>query len=328
MILIRNDWRKERAVPGLRSSGAGLLAIVCVLIGLCPGGALAADAGPNICGKTTGQLLKACRLEASDDYRVGVAICFNLSDGQASEACKIAAREARSEALAECRDVREARAEVCADFGPGPYDPVIAPANFVSKITNPYAPFTPGMWWEYEKQTEEGLERIRVEVLNKRRKILGVTVTTLRDTVTLNGEVIEDTIDWLAEDRAGNVWYFGEISKNFEDGLLASLDGSWEAGKDGAKPGFWVKAKPRKGELYRQEYALNNEAEDMVEVLDLDAQEIVPFANGRPVLKTRDFTPLSPEAEENKFYVPGIGFVSEVDLETGETLELVDCSLC
>ena len=217
---------------------------------------------------------------------------------------------------------------MCEGVGQGSYDPVIDPANFVSKITNRYAPFRPGAWWEYEKQTEEGLERIRVEVLKKRREILGVGVTTLRDRVWVDGVLIEDTIDWLAQDKAGNVWYFGEISKNFEDGLLASLDGSWEAGKDGAKPGFWVKRAPQVGEFYRQEYALDNEAEDIVEVLDLDAQETVPFANGRRVLKTRDFTPLEPDAEENKFYVPGIGFVSEVDLETGETLELVDCSLC
>lgn len=319
MIVTQNNWREERAV---------LLAAACALIGLCPRGALAVDEVPNICAKTTGQLFKACRLEARDDYRVGTAICLNLSDGQASEDCKIAASEARSEALAECRDIREARDQVCADLGPGPYDPVIDPANFVSEIDNPYAPFKPGTWWEYRKKGDEGVERIRVEVLNKGREILGVTVTTLRDTVTLDGVVIEDTIDWLAEDRAGNVWYFGEISKNFEDGLLASLDGSWEAGEDGAKPGFWVKAAPQVGELYRQEYALNNEAEDVVEVLDLDAQEIVPFANGHPVLKTRDFTPLSPGAEEFKFYVPGIGFVLEVDPETGERLELVDCSLC
>ena len=165
-------------------------------------------------------------------------------------------------------------------------------------------------------------------MLNKRREILGVGVTTVRDRVWLDGVLTEDTIDWLAEDSAGNVWYFGENSKSFEDGLLVSLDGSWEAGKDGGKPGFWVKAAPRVGEFYRQEYALNNEAEDVVEVLDLDAQETLPFANGNPVLKTRDFTPLSPGGEENKFYVPGIGLVLEVDPETGERLELVDCSRC
>ncbi|MGH8614728.1 MAG: hypothetical protein ACREYF_22540 [Gammaproteobacteria bacterium] len=318
MISTGNEWREERTV---------LLAVVCAVIGLCPGQALAADEGPNICGKTTRQLLKACRLQADDDARVGTAICLNLSDGQASEDCKIATQEARSEALAKCRDVREARDEVCADFGPGPYDPVIDPANFVSEITNPYAPFRPGAFWEYKKQTAEGLEEIRVEVLDETREILGVTVTTLRDTVTLAGEVIEDTIDWVAQDVDGNVWYFGEISKNFEDGLLANLDGSFEAGKDGAKPGILIKARPQVGEVYRIEYALSNEAEDIAEVLSLDATDTdVPFSEegSGPVLKTLDTTPLSPVAEEHKYYVPGIGFVLEVDPETGERLELVD----
>ncbi|MGH8473396.1 MAG: hypothetical protein ACREVJ_13280, partial [Gammaproteobacteria bacterium] len=159
----------ERAVPGLQSAGAVLLAAACALIGLCPGGALAAGEGPNICEKTTGQLLKACVLEARNDYRVETAICLNLGDSQASEDCKIAALEARSEALAECRDIREARVEVCADFGTGPYDPVIDPGNFVSEIDNPYAPFQPGAFWEYEKQTAEGLERIRIDVLPETR---------------------------------------------------------------------------------------------------------------------------------------------------------------
>lgn len=317
MILAGGDRREGRAV---------ILAVVCALTGLWPGKPPAA--GEGACGKTTRQLYKACRLEARGDSRVGIAVCVNLRDDEARTACKNDTREALSEALAECEEVREARTEVCVDLGPGRYDPVIDPLSFVSRITNPYAPFRPGAWWEYRKDGEEGLERIRVEVLKKRRDISGVTVTTVRDRVWLDGVLIEDTRDWLAEDVDGNVWYFGEISKNFEAGLLASLDGSWEAGKEGAKPGFWVKAQPVAGEFYRQEYALKNEAEDMVEVLDVDSQEIVPFANGAPVLETRDYTPLEPGGEEHKFYVPGIGLVLEVDLETGERLELLDCSLC
>jgi len=178
----------------------------------------------------------------------------------------------------------------------------------------------------YEKRTEEGLERIRVEVLHERRKIQGVEVTTLRDTVTLNGVLIEDTIDWLAQHVNGDVWYFGEIVQNFEEGLLANLDGSFESGKAGAKAGIWVKAMPRVGDFYRQEFALGN-AEDVVEVLSLDARDTrVPFSeNGAgPILKTRDTTPLSPGAVEHKYYVPGIGFALEVNVATGERLELVD----
>jgi hypothetical protein len=162
-----------------------------------------------------------------------------------------------------------------------------------------------------------------VEVLNQPRTIQGVTVTTLRDRVWLNGVLVEDTIDWLAQQSNGDVRYFGEIVKNFENGLLANLDGSFEAGKDGAKSGIWVRYAPRVGEFYRQEWAPTN-AEDMVEILDLDAPDAVPFRGTAPVLKTRDFTPLSPDAIEFKFYVPGVGFVLEVNPDTGEELRLVD----
>ena len=177
----------------------------------------------------------------------------------------------------------------------------------------------------YEKRNAAGVQRIRIEVLPETREIMGVTVTTLRDTVTQNGVLIEDTKDWLAQDRQGNVWYMGEIVQNFEDGLLANLDGSFEAGKAGAKAGFWTTGAPQVGDFYRQEWALSI-AEDVVEVLSLDARDTnVPFSqNGTgPILKVKATTPMSPVVEY-KYYVPGIGFALEVKPATGERLELVD----
>jgi len=279
----------------------------------------------NACGATSEQMLQACRFEARDDARVASAICLNLSDRPAAEECLRVAREERTEAFAECLEIRDARDAVCAAIGPGPYDPPIDPASFVAAIDNRHAPFAPGAFWVYEQQTDEGLERIRVEVLEETREILGVTVTALRDTVTLDGEVVEDTIDWVAQHINGDVWYFGEISQNFEDGLLADLEGSFEAGKDGAKPGILMKGTPVLGETYRMEFALANEAEDVAQVLDLASPEPVPFnEDGQPVLKTLDTTPLSPGSREHKYYVPGVGLVLEVDPDSGERLELVD----
>lgn len=282
--------------------------------------------GGDSCKKTSLYMLKACKFEAQDDAQVESAKCLNLSDRLAAETCAREARAAFTAAVKECAEVREARDQVCVRVGPAPYDPVIDPANFVRGITNPYTPFPPGAFRVYEKRTAEGVERIRVEVLPETRVIQGVTVTTLRDTVTLNGVLIEDTKDWLAQDRQGNVWYFGEIVQNFENGLLANLDGSFESGQNGAKAGFWSKAMPQIGEVFRQEWALGN-AEDIVEVVSLDARDtVVPFSqNGTgPVLKTRDTTPLSPGAVEYKYYVPGIGFALEVKPATGERLELID----
>ena len=306
--------RNEQDRPRMRSS-----ILMYALAALFP----AAATAQTICLQTADVLADACELEAADDQRVGFAICLNAGSLTASQACRRQVQATYTADLRNCDDVEDARERVCAAVGGGAYNPVISPANFVPTITNLYAPFQPGRWWEYRKVTDAGVERIRVEVLNQPRKIQGVTVTTLRDRVWLNGVLIEDTLDWLAQHRNGDVYYFGEIVKNFENGLLANLDGSFEAGKDGAKAGIWVRSVPRVGEFYRQEWAPNN-AEDMVEVLDLDAPDQVPFRGTGPVLKTRDFTALSPDAIEFKFYVPGVGFALEIDPETGEELRLVD----
>lgn len=280
--------------------------------------------GNNVCELTTRNMLRACQLEALDDSRRGVARCLNLGNKTAKDACDGDNQQALNDGLEQCEAVEDARDDVCDRLGPAAYDPVINPANFVATITNPYRPSQPGRWWEYRKTADEGLERIRVEVLRDKRRIQGVLTTTLRDRVWLNGALKEDTTDWAAQDRQGNVWYFGEIVQNFENGLLASLDGSFEAGKNFAKAGLLVQGTQRAGAFFRQEFDLGN-AEDVVEVLDVNAQDPgIPFRNSLPVLKTRDTTPLSPDGVEFKFYVSGIGLVLEIKPDTGERLELVD----
>jgi hypothetical protein len=295
------------------------VAIVAVLATMAPGAAVAFG---NVCGQTSIALQEACRADAADAQRVGFAICLNLTHAGATAACKEELEDSYADALEECSDVRDARDYVCGALGRAAYDPVIRPKDFVSTITNPYAPFQPGRWWEYRKVGEEGIERNRVEVLSTPRWIQGVKVTQVRDRVWLDGELVEDTIDWVAQHRNGDVRYFGELAKNYEDGLLVNLDGSFEAGKEGAKSGIWVRGNPRVGEFYRQEWA-PSEAEDVVKVLSLDAQERVPFRGSKHVMKTRDFTPLEPGVLEYKFYVPGIGLVMELD-QDGEKLKLVD----
>jgi len=311
-----------------KQAGTALLVAGCSLIGLFHGETQAQGhrfQATNVCELTATELSKACGFEVQDSAKVAKANCLNLLDPQAAGDCTLAADAARIEGTAQCAVVRDAREDVCDKLGTGAYDPVINPANFVAGINNRYTPFPPGAFRVYEKQTPEGLERIRIDVLPETRQIMGVTMTTLRDVVTLDGVVIEDTLDWLAQDVQGNVWYFGELVKNFEDGILRDLDGSFEAGRNGDKAGFWSTAFPQVGDFYRQEWSLGN-AEDVVEVMSLDARdETVPFSrNGTgPVLKTMATTPMSPVVEY-KYYVPGIGFALEIKPATGERLELVD----
>jgi hypothetical protein len=205
-----------------------------------------------------------------------------------------------------------------------PYAPIIDPANFVEGIDNQYLPWTPGTTFIYEGETEDGLERIEVYVTHETRQILGVDCVVVRDTVWVDGELVEDTFDWYAQDRDGNVWYMGEDSKEFEDGEVVSSAGSWEAGVDGAQPGIIMEADPQIGDSYRQEYYAG-EAEDMAEVLSLTESASVPYGSFDNLLMTNEWTPLEPGVAEHKYYAPGVGLILEVLVEGGsERVELVD----
>ena len=290
------------------------------LLGLIPA---LAFSGPGVCDRTTRELFRACQLDASNAAHIASVVCLNSKDPDGN--CVKQARADSRDAFMQCNEGRDLRDEVCDAIGPGAYDPVIRPGDFVSRIDNPFAPFKPGAWWEYRGRTAEGIERDRVEVLDQQRTIQGVKVTAVRDRVWLDDELTEDTLDWFAQDSRGNVWYLGELSKAYEGGLLSSLEGSFEAGKEGAKAGIVMKAAPRVGETYRQEWSPAN-AEDVAQVQSLDAPDDVPFKGSKKVLMTREFSALSPGEEELKFYVPGIGLTLEIDLDTGERLELVDYS--
>jgi hypothetical protein len=134
------------------------------------------------------------------------------------------------------------------------YQPVIDPANFVSGIDNPYFPLAPGTTFTYEAKTADGLERDVVSVTHDTKVILDVTCTVVTDQSTVDGVIEEDTIDWYAQDKEGNVWYFGEFTTQFDNGVPVGHAGSWEAGVDGAQPGIVMLANPQPGQSYRQEF--------------------------------------------------------------------------
>lgn len=196
----------------------------------------------------------------------------------------------------------------------GNYAPAIEPADFVAEITNPYLPLLPGSRWVYE--SEDGSERIEVTVLEETRQVMGITATIVRDTAFEDGEMVEDTYDWFAQDQDGNVWYLGEETKEYEDGQVVSTAGAWEAGVDGAQPGIVMRGTPRAGDAYRQEYYAG-EAEDMGRILQLDASATVKFGDFDGVLVTEDWTPLEPEVVERKYYARGVGLILEEKI-TGE----------
>jgi hypothetical protein len=182
------------------------------------------------------------------------------------------------------------------------------PANFSTRITNRYWPMKPGMRWVYRETSPGGAnKRVTVTVTNRTKRVAnGVTARIVRDTVTENGKFVEDTLDLYAQDRAGNVWYLGEDTKEYENGKVTSAAGSFEAGVDGAQAGIAMPAHPKPGLRYRQEYYAG-EAEDWAEIVAVGQQAQVPTGHYKGVVMTRDLNPLDPTHVEYKFYAPGVG---------------------
>ncbi|HLO34283.1 MAG TPA: hypothetical protein VK249_34375 [Anaerolineales bacterium] len=198
------------------------------------------------------------------------------------------------------------------------------PGNFVKKIDNPYFPLKPGTTFTYRGETEGSPTRDVMTVTNKTKVILDITTTVVHDRVFEDGVLVEDTFDWYAQDKKGNVWYFGEDTKELdENGNVISTEGSWEAGVDGAKPGIIMEAHPKKGDKYRQEFA-PDVAEDMAKVIGFKASLCVPYGCFKHVLITKEWTPLEPGVVENKYYAKGVGFIFGVTVKGGdEQIELV-----
>jgi hypothetical protein len=198
------------------------------------------------------------------------------------------------------------------------------PGAFTTSIDNPWWPMRPGSRWISRETDASGARQRNVVTVTGRTKLIanGVRARVVHDVVTEDGEPVEMTDDWYAQDRCGNVWYLGEATAEYVNGKVVSTEGSFEAGVDGAQAGVVVPARPRVGMRYRQE-DYPGHAEDRGEVFSLGEQVEVPFRFFRKgdVLMTREWNPLEPRALEYKFYARGIGPVLAVTVAGGSDRE-------
>jgi len=276
----------------------------------------------NVCRLTAQTTWRSCRVGGQGDFVLDTAKCDNVTDATDQKACQQQAAADLKDALALCDAERSVRQTACEKLGPQAYDPVIDPANFVDKIDNPYFPLKAGTVFIYEGQTPAGLEHDEFIVTHKTKQILGVTTVEVHDTVTTNGKLTEDTLDWFAQDKEGNVWYFGENTMELIEGRPSTLEGTFTSGVNRAKPGIIMEAHSAVGDFYRQEFDLSN-AEDFAEVKSLSDTVSVAFGKFTDCLRTRETTPLEPDLKEAKWYAPGVGNILTKDLTTGQRSELI-----
>lgn len=209
------------------------------------------------------------------------------------------------------------------------YDPKFTPADFTTTVDNKFLPLVPGT--TYHTVDADGNVN-DFEVTSETKVIVGVTCLVIHDVAKdKNGGLIEDTHDWMAQNKDGSVWYFGEETAEYQNGMVTSTAGSWEAGKDCAKPGVLMEADPKVGDTYREEYYAG-EAEDQATVLSVTKVVTIPYKSGdasdgtySDCLETKNFTDLEPGSVEQKVYCAGIGEVRSEEIKAvgGKVEQLV-----
>ncbi len=209
--------------------------------------------------------------------------------------------------------------------GCNPPPPPVVPSasDFVDHVDNRYFPLTPGTIYLYQGHEGSTPSQDRVAVTNETKTILGVRTTVVQDDVELGGQPSEKTSDWYAQDRQGNVWYFGEDAFAYVDGHWIRSDDSWESGVDGAQPGIIMETHPKVGDVYAQEFYPGH-ARDVAKVLRTNDTVTVPYGTFHHVLTTVECTPLEPGVIDLKHNAKRVGDISEMTVKGGsEALELV-----
>jgi hypothetical protein len=191
------------------------------------------------------------------------------------------------------------------------------PTRFVTRVDNPWFPLRPGTTYVYRGSKDGQPSRDVFKVTRATKVIQGVRCTAISDRLYKRGRLAERTTDWYAQDRAGNVWYFGEDTAELApNGKVKTTEGSWKAGVNGARAGILVPAHPRIGQSARQEY-YKGHAEDHFRVVSLSASVRTPAASSGRALLTEEWTPLEPGVLDHKVYVRGVGTVSERTVKGG-----------
>jgi hypothetical protein len=194
-----------------------------------------------------------------------------------------------------------------------------APASFTPVATNPWFPLRPGMRWVYRGVEGGAPARDVFRVTARVEMIDGVPCATISDRLYHRGRLVERTTDWYTQDGDGNVWYYGERTAELDrHGRVTSTEGTWRAGRDGARPGIFMPADPKVGDRYQQE-DYPGHAEDWFAVMSRRATIRTPFATyRRRALKTREWTPLEPGVSDRKWYARGVGQVAEATVKGGD----------
>lgn len=207
----------------------------------------------------------------------------------------------------------------------GDTDLGVVAAELSPVVDNPYVAFAEVKRAVLAGEELEGGETVQVRVEYVVRAtpatVAGLQVTVVDVSDFEDGELVEKTEDYYAQDRAGVVYYIGEKVADYEDGKIVGHGGQWLAGEQGAQAGVFMPAAPKVGDVFAQERA-PGVAEDRSSVLAAGLTVTVPAGTFTDCIEVEDFDPIG-KAKQRKFYCRGVGLVKE-DFGGGRSLDLIE----
>jgi hypothetical protein len=198
---------------------------------------------------------------------------------------------------------------------PTPQEQVgLDPGNFGDPVAevNKWLPLEVGTQWVREGFTDVGNRRVPHRVVSTvtdvSREVEGVSTVALLDQDFDGGQLVQQSLDYLARDEQGNVWYLGSYTEEYEGGEFVTATDAWLAGVKGAKPGILMQADPRTGTppYFVAQPPGGEEEVDVAQVVETGQSECVPFKCYKDLLVIREGKEAAPD-NEFKYYAPGVG---------------------
>ena len=186
------------------------------------------------------------------------------------------------------------------------------PKNFVDPRGegNPWFPLRPGMQWLREGTTLVGNRQVPnkvvVTITDAVRVINGVKAVLSYDHSVAAGEVVQESLDYFAQDKNGAVWVLAGATEQFEAGRFVAVDEVWMGGVDRSKAGILMPANPTVATPAWSIAQPKAEDGDAAKVDRMQANECEPFRCFSDVLVVEEGKRKALN-NEFKYYVRGVG---------------------
>lgn len=194
------------------------------------------------------------------------------------------------------------------DFG-------ITNRNLITTGRNPYFVLEPG----FQLVLDGDDEQLIITVLNDTNTVDGIATRVVEEREWKEGKLVEVSRNFFAIDKnTADVFYFGEEVDMYKGDKVVGHEGSWQAGKDNAKPGMIMPGSPTVGMKYCQEVA-PEVAMDRAMVISISETLKTSAGTFTKCLKTQEGSALNPEEKAFKIYAPGIGLIRDADFRLAKS---------